>query len=107
MNRVVYSNGNTIIGYINAGGCENDACLDAIAQGRPIHAIPAGFAVTLDDYHFATEADAVAVLEWKATDAPVRKLTAAERSATKDWPGDVFIVGPFAPSQKNGSTDGR
>lgn len=50
--------GKNLFGWISAEGCQNPACKRAIREGRTLHAIPAGFAVTLPDYHFATEREA-------------------------------------------------
>lgn len=47
-----------LFGWIHDGGCENAACKKAIREGRKFHAVPAGFAITLPDYHFATSEDA-------------------------------------------------
>lgn len=52
----------TVAGWISASGCANPACRKAIREGRPYHATPAGFAVTLPDYHFETHAEARAAL---------------------------------------------
>lgn len=72
-----------IVGWINtAGDCENPTCRAAIAAGRPVHAIPAGFAATLPDYHFATANDAInALLEKNSVAEPV---TAPEQTAADD-----------------------
>ena len=52
----------SLAGWVSKGGCANPKCRKAIRAGRPFHAIPAGFAVTLPDYHFSTEEDAHAAL---------------------------------------------
>lgn len=57
----VYLDG-TVIGWVKKGGCENEACLRAMQTGRMWHAVPAGFAVTLPDYHFSTRDEAIAAL---------------------------------------------
>jgi hypothetical protein len=52
-------NPNEIIGWVRPEvECENRHCKRAVREGRPWHAIPAGFATTLPDYHFRTESDA-------------------------------------------------
>lgn len=51
-----------LFGWVRIGGCANQHCKRAIKQGRKFHAVPAGFAVTLSDYHFATEDDACSAL---------------------------------------------
>lgn len=47
-----------IIGWIHDEGCENEKCVKAIKEGRPVHAIPAGFCVTMSDYHFVDSFEA-------------------------------------------------
>jgi hypothetical protein len=49
-------------GFIRRGGCQHPKCKRAMREGREFHAIPAAFAVTLPDYHFATIDDAEAAL---------------------------------------------
>lgn len=51
-------NPDEIIGWIRPGGCKNRTCKRDTVEGRPWHAIPAGFATTLTTYHYRTEADA-------------------------------------------------
>lgn len=51
-----------VVGWVRADGCENDRCLFAIAAGRPFHAIPRGFGVTLGEYHYATRDEAIAAV---------------------------------------------
>lgn len=62
--RVIYRDETNaeVIGYIARGGCENPACLRACVEGREWHATPAGFAVTLDTYHYDTAAQAEAAI---------------------------------------------
>ena len=60
-----------VAGWVHASGCANARCLRAIDQGRPWHAVPAGFAVTLPDYHYASLADAELAL--LALDEPARR----------------------------------
>lgn len=47
-----------VIGWIHDEGCENTKCKQAEAAGRPVHVTPAGFAVTMSDYHFVDEFEA-------------------------------------------------
>lgn len=59
------------IGYVdNDQGCENPACHEALRNGRPVHAIPRGFAVTLPTYHFETVTDAVRAVVTAAMNGP-------------------------------------
>lgn len=60
--QTIVSRGDEIVGYVSGSGCENRKCRLATKAGRPFHATPRGFGVTLADYHFATEAEAVAAL---------------------------------------------
>jgi len=55
MKRTVWNN-ERIVGWVSKDGCENDACL--AATGRPYHATPRGFAVTLPTYHYRTAREA-------------------------------------------------
>lgn len=57
--------GEAVVGYVHKGGCENEACLRSISDGRPFHARPR--IGTLDDYHFRTLEEAVGAVEREAT----------------------------------------
>lgn len=48
----VYNDKAEVIGWIRNFGCDNSECTTHIVNGKRWHAIPAGFAVTLDTYHF-------------------------------------------------------
>jgi hypothetical protein len=75
---IVHDATDTVIGWVSEGGCENAHCLAAIAEGRRFHATPRGFTVTLPDYHFTTEAEAVAALERAAREDPAALRRAVE-----------------------------
>ena len=68
------THGREVIGHVGVGGCENPACLAAMRDERPFHATPMGFAVTLDDYHFATREEAVRAIERAMIGVPGRRL---------------------------------
>lgn len=51
-----------IIGWVTEGGCEHPRCLEALEEGLLFHAIPRGFACTLEEYHYATREEAERVL---------------------------------------------
>jgi hypothetical protein len=59
---ITIQNDRGLFGWIRNGGCENPACKKAMRAGRHFHAVPAAFAVTLPDYHFATATEAEAAL---------------------------------------------
>jgi hypothetical protein len=75
---IVRNDTGTVIGWVSEGGCENAHCLAAIYEGRPFHATPRGFAVTLPDYHFTTKAEAVAALKRAARENPAALRRAVE-----------------------------
>jgi hypothetical protein len=72
-----------VIGWVSQGGCQNPACKRAIKAGRPFHAIPAGFATSLPDYHFETAKLARAALRAEALANPA-KLKERERILKED-----------------------
>jgi hypothetical protein len=57
---VIRSFGHTI-GWVSYGGCENENCLKHMAKGRMWHAIPR--IGTLNQYHYKTRAEAIAVIK--------------------------------------------
>lgn len=62
----VYRDGE-VIGHVNRHAAdephENDNCQEAIDCGQCYHAIPMGFAVTLERYHYYTASEAIAAIE--------------------------------------------
>lgn len=58
----VYNANEDVIGWVRNFGCDNSDCTTAFVNGRKWHAIPAGFAVTLNDYHFGSLEDAIYAL---------------------------------------------
>jgi hypothetical protein len=74
---VIVRRGDEVIGHVTLGdgNCENERCLIAINNGRPWHAIPMGFAVTLPDYHFASGTEAVMAIHNAMEGIPGRTLS--------------------------------
>lgn len=62
----VYNIDKRLVGHVGHECCKNPSCKKHIAEGRTWHAVPIGFAVTLDTYHFATreEAEAALIRKW-------------------------------------------
>lgn len=79
---VVHNADNVVIGYASNHGCSRD-CRDS-RPGYPIHAIPRGFATTLNDYHFASFDDAIAALLLAAYNDPAGLQRAIDITASID-----------------------
>lgn len=67
--------GKEVIGWVTDEGCENPACFKAIEEGAIWHATPAGFAVTLDDYHCRTALEGVMRIHHIMQGIPGRNTT--------------------------------
>jgi hypothetical protein len=61
--QTIYREDGSVAGFVRTCDCAQADCRKATREGRPLHATPAGFAVTLPDYHFATRELACAALQ--------------------------------------------
>lgn len=95
--------GGAVLGWVTANyrgrpGCENDACLAAIGEGKPYHATPKSGTQTLASYHAGTFEGAVALVLEACGLALSQDGTVAHHPGGTDEPaGAVATVGAPLP----------